>query len=253
MLYVEPVQMAINDPVRGYRQVLNRRRLYVERMSTWFSDFDEDTPLSTSGLKAVVLNTGVAVPNNTAPTTVSRAVGLIDLQTGVNPAGALALVKGNQSLLMGFCECVFEARVAPSALPTGVEDFTLTIGWSDGGTALDGNDGVYFQFWRGLSTTNWNFVTAKASVNTKTLTTTNPLTAIGTAMQVLSIYVAPDASFAIGMIDGIVVATNTTNIPTGGAFATGLCCQIAKQAGATSRTLHVDYLMQRINYGIVDR
>jgi hypothetical protein len=55
--------------------------------------------------------------------------------------------------------------------------------------------------------------------------------------------VPADASAIESYIDGALVDTNTTNIPTGSTRAMGFGCAITKSVGTTSRSLFVDYFL----------
>ena len=103
--------------------------------------------------------------------------------------------------------------------------------------AADPTDGVYFLYDR-LTNVNWLAVTASNGV--RTLTNTGIAVAAGVYNK-LKIIVNYNGTAAYFYINGVLVATNTLNIPTGAGRNTGYFTNIIKSAGLTARYFHSDW------------
>lgn len=121
-------------------------------------------------------------------------------------------------------------------LATGGEDFRCLAGLMQSvnpfGSGDGGTDGVYF-YYNTSANANWLCVTRASS----TSTTTNSGVAVNTSFVRLTIRVNAAASSITFYINGTLVATNTTNIPTA---SLGHGAQIQKTAGTTARQFNLD-------------
>lgn len=117
-------------------------------------------------------------------------------------------------------------------LATVGEDYALFVGNADNVAAQ--TDGIYFFYQRSVST-NWSAVTRAASTST---TTDTGVAAAEDAWIKLRIEVNAAGTSVAFYINGSLVATNTTNIPS--AFIAPMI-RVTKSAGTTSRLFYCDY------------
>jgi hypothetical protein len=124
-------------------------------------------------------------------------------------------------------------------LATGAEAFIVQIGFVDNLTAASADE-ISFQYANPLGTTpNWECVTRSNSAETRT----DSLVAVGAGTWYrFEIEVNAAGTSVAFRIDGTLVATHITNIPTLVARATGIYLGIRKTVGTTARTLVSDYL-----------
>src|SRR5262245_5696690 len=139
-------------------------------------------------------------------------------------------------------------------LPDGTETFSMWCGFHDSGSATDAVDGIYIKLT--TADTEFQFVTSNNSTRT---TTDTGVTAAGGTWYRLRIEITNNsearcylAAFATGPLTTL-VATNSTNIPSGSTRTTfGGGLNIIKSAGTTERTLDFSYqrsLRQTIQSG----
>jgi hypothetical protein len=137
----------------------------------------------------------------------------------------------------GFCE--FEAAVAVPTLSDATNTFIVRAGWADSQTAA-GVDSVEFQYTDAAGTgAAWDCVTRANSVETRTTVGSN---LVAFQFYILKITVDAAGTEVNFYLDDVLVATHTTNIPTGTAQATGALVQIRKTVGTTGRTVRSDYI-----------
>jgi hypothetical protein len=71
---------------------------------------------------------------------------------------------------------------------------------------------------------------------------------MNTSWNKYEIDINPAGTQALFYINGTLVCTHTTNIPTGAGRTTSPRVQIIKSTGTTARTLLVDYWQQDLNF-----
>lgn len=201
---------------------------------TLFDDFISATSVGSNGWSSVVAGAGSATTVMTSTTVVPGRPGILICNTGTTTTGRAADICGEIRLSGG--AIVFESDVLIPILATVGEDYNSVVGFSDtGGASSPPVSGVHFQYNRGVSV-NWRCITMTGGTSTVTTTTD----AASTAWVKLGIKVNAAATSIDYLINGTVVATHTTNIPTTG----GICpiVKIVKIAGTTARTIQVDYV-----------
>jgi hypothetical protein len=124
-----------------------------------------------------------------------------------------------------------------AALSDGTDTYTLRVGLIDS-VAAEPTDGVYFRYVHSANSGKWLAVTRANGV--ETTVDTGITFAINTNYR-LSIEVLGDASKAFFSINGVPVASSTTNIPTGAGRELGVGGFILKSLGTTSREFYTDY------------
>ena len=180
----------------------------------------------TDGTSSVAISTfGV---DNTAP-----ALGVVGISTGTGAANTISW-KTSSTLKMGLGHSiVFKFRVAAEVLSDATNTYTIYIGLGDT-TGAEPVNGVYFKYTHGTNSGKYQCVTSSASTRTATDSGVSQTTLYKTFEMRLD---SASAS-VVFLIDGAVVATNTTNIPS--AAISGLFT-IVKSAGTTARLIDIDW------------
>lgn len=196
-----------------------------------FVTYENQFSTSSSGA-----GTGINQASTFGVDNTEHAFGVESLTTGTTNAGYTYIVSpGTAPLKFGLGhKVVLKFRVAAELLSTGGETFTMYLGFGDGVVGAEHSNGCYFKYTHGTNSGKYQCVTAAATVRTATDS--------GVAQTILyktfEIRVAADASSVTFLIDGTVVATNTSNIPSAGSQ---LVFGIVKSAGTTARLMDIDW------------
>lgn len=165
-------------------------------------------------------------------------------------AGFYGGAGGNQFLLGGGA-MTFTTSVLFNTLSTPTERYRVTIGYGDQATNAAEVNGIFFTYDEGATangttaSANWQCVTTVGSVRTLTTTTTAVSTA---AWQKLDIEINAGGTSVTFYIDDVLVATHTTNIPSGTSQLITPKGNIAKAVGTVSRFYHIDYIYYAQTY-----
>jgi hypothetical protein len=126
----------------------------------------------------------------------------------------------------------YQAMINIDTLADVTDDYVFIIGQTDGWVFGGPGNGVYFTYDRSTNV-NWLCVSNNAS----TPTSTDSGVAVTAGWHKLEIQC--DASSAKYFIDGVLVATNTTNLPTSGFSVNSFL--VFKSAGTNSRKFYQNY------------
>jgi hypothetical protein len=214
--------------------------------------FNEYTDL-TSPFPAAATGTGwIGATNSGTGATVSYGAsasllrqGVAIGSTGTTATGRAGFAQNNNISFLGNGRSIFYAGVLPATLSTSTERYQITVGHSDNATGVAATDGVYFLYDEGgvhagsTASANWQCVTSSNGTRTFTTTSVPVSTSVFADME---IRVNDNSSSAEFYLNGTLVATHTTNIPSGTARATNLNAQIYKTIGTTARTMQIDYI-----------
>lgn len=192
--------------------------------------------LSASGTGATA--TGQATADAARP-------GQIRLTTGTTTTGRSAIHHVQNTVRLGGGVWTIGWGALPTTLSTGTDRYQLFIGLIDNPAAANQADAVYFLYDEGgvstgsAASANWQCVTTKGSVRTFTTTSVAVSTTTWADLEIRLNAAGTSVDF---LINGTVVATHTTNIPTS---ASELCTPgagILKSAGTNARTVDLDYV-----------
>lgn len=169
----------------------------------------------------------------------NNAAGILQLVLGTTTTGALSIACSLfTEILFGLGVTRFKARAKIKTLSTGTDTYVARIGFIDSVT-VESTDGVFFRYTDSVNGGKWQAVTRSNSVETATDT---GITAQIPNWNLFYIVVNAAGTSAAFYIDGTLVATNTTNIPTGASRDTGYGISVQRSAGTTSFTaLYYDY------------
>lgn len=183
--------------------------------------------------------------------TTEKPAGVVQLTTGTSTTGWVTIgnISGVGSILPTLGAGLFVCRVARETAINGTDTYYVAVGLLDAsGGSGNPNDGVAWELrWTGTaeewSQTRW----AGGAV---TRSNTNSPTPDGNYIW-LVVFVNPgwtraDFIYSTDSIAFTKADSPTTGLP-GSTAPTGVCAQIKKSAGSTSRNLHVDLMGHRID------
>lgn len=217
----------------------------------YFTDF-EGTAASTPyfanfTVGGSVNRTVISVPNAT-----TNQIGFAQYQTGTTSTGYFTHVSEGfvvSQFFFGGGSWVFETFVNVETLSTSSERFRFVTGFGNSATNVSEQNGAIFTYDEGgiqngtIASPNWQCVTSVANV--RTLTTTSTAVTAG-AWTRLRIQVNATGTSVAFFINGTLVATHTTNIPTWVSAASprgfNVKQSILKSIGTTNRSVFCDYL-----------
>ena len=193
--------------------------------------------------------TGATTATSNATIATNRP-GTFRSTTGTTATGRAAFGSTLNSLALGSGEAFYETAVNVATLSNATERFSTIVGFYDSTTANQ-VDAVAFVYDEGgvstgsTASANWQVVTSSNS--TRTWTTTS--NAVSAATWVKLGILVNAAGTSVGFyINGTLVATHTTNIPTGTTRAVGFGSQMLKSIGTTARTMDIDYIESQIQF-----
>ncbi len=166
--------------------------------------------------------------------------GVIEFVTGTTTTGRSSLGVNSTGMSIYTGDIRARAGVRLPVVSDGTNTFVLrACGMSDSLTA-NGQDAIYFRYQYNVNGGNWEAVVRQASTETAADTGVAPST---TEFQNLEWYVNDDADEITFYIDGTLVATVTTNIPSVDEFQNlgFMPINIVKSAGTTLRSVELDY------------
>lgn len=175
-----------------------------------------------------------------------RAKGVLQIDTGTTATGRATVCNGATTTTGAnpiFCDanelCIMGFRLAPEALSTSLESFTLMVGFGTFGLSGAGlpNNGVLFRYTDALNGAKWEFLSRVDGSTADSFDTGVFCTASYNIFEIQF-----DSTSARGYIDGNLVATiPIANCPTGSARPFGFGAKIEKTVGTTQRNLSLDY------------
>lgn len=160
--------------------------------------------------------------------------GWVTFETGTATTGRARLHKGGRQIRLGGGAVKIEAMIRIEDLSTAGEEYDIKIGLT---SSLLPVNAVYFLYDRNTNS-DWQAITLDNS--TPTTTDTNVAVAADSNIK-LKIEINAAGSEVKFYINGSLVATHTTNIPTASGREVGPDMNIVKSAGTTSRLMYVDY------------
>lgn len=184
------------------------------------------------GLVASVSGADASVADE--PNDGGSRVGIGNCRTGTDTTGRAGVISYVNALRFGGGRHRLRWDAIVTVLSTGTDTFTTRIGFIDS-AAGEPTNGAYFRYTHSVNGGRWEAVTRAAGVETATntgITTT-------AAWAYFEIDVNAAGTSVVFYINGALVATNTTNIPTGGNL-TGIGVSHIKSAGTNNREFRLD-------------
>jgi hypothetical protein len=176
-------------------------------------------------------------------------IGVAAISTLTSASATPTLYQGNGSgFAVGLGTTVtYEFMIQVPVLSTSAQEFVLKNGLHTSLNATDPGNGIYFKYDRAATGDFWVTTTRQTSTSTDTTTST----AVVAGQWYRFKFVANTAGNSVVFsIDGVTVATHTTNIPTGTAKLINPAIQMIKTVGATARLMYVDWVYYKFVYGV---
>lgn len=209
------------------------------RAAIW--ELEDDFENALSGSRFVASSSGAG----TGPVAVAADAshpGIVEFSTGSTAAGYDGALLGASCVRLGGGELVLRTLVRWPTLSAVAQEYVSRVGLIDL-VSGDAVDGVYFEYDRLTSGDVLRCKTAANSVRTATATST---AVVANTWTNIAIRVDAAGANAYFYADGALIATHTTNIPTGAGRETSIGFAIVKSAGGTARLLDVDRVAARL-------
>lgn len=159
---------------------------------------------------------------------------IVRITTGSTGSGRAGFTSGSNVTTFGNRKTYLETVFKLVALSDGTDVYTLRFGFQDSLNS-DGTDGMYFRYTHGTNSGKWEAVTRQASTETATDT---GITADTNWHRLAIKFVS--SSLVEFYIDGVLVASNTTNIPNSSQPAGAFSFKIVKGSGTNAREIYLD-------------
>jgi len=197
----------------------------------FFNDFEN--LLVGSIFASSVSGTGGAVASSDGE--VGRP-GIISLTSGTQSSGRAGISTAvTAHLLNPPITLNFSLKIP--VLSDGSNTFVIQAGFLDTLTA-DQTDGVYFEHDISGHATNWRYCSSNNASRTKNSSSV-AISTSGWMKLTIEIYTGPVAKFCV---NGTLLGTINTNIPTGSGRMTGVGIAIRKSVGTSARLIYLDYI-----------
>ena len=234
--YLDNVTSAIQTQLNAKQDDLFD--FYTKKGVVYINDFECFDSNSNDGrLRANV--TGGNFNLGTIANLATNRVGIARLNTGTTISGLARIISINSSLstyngfFFGGGEIIIETDIQIGNLSTITDRYEVYFGIYNS----TGTNGLYIQYQESTSP-NWIARNFKGGVTTSTTTST----AVATSWQKLKIVVNANATQIDFYVNGSIVATHTTNIPSGITEGGNINLTIIKTTGITNRFVDSDYI-----------
>lgn len=173
-----------------------------------------------------------------------NAAGVISLDLGTATNGNAYVASRpssgvNNCIKLGIGRARFAAKHTIHTLSNGTDTYTTRLGFIDN-NAGESTDGVFFRYTDGVNAGKWQAVCRSNGTET---TADTGITPVADTWHLFEIDVNADGTSVSFSIDSSVVATITTNIPTGAGRETGYGAMALKSAGTTATSGgYLDYM-----------
>lgn len=226
-------------PVKGQQYTWNGSQwepIFENDYSVAITTFAEflGTTIADPIFTATVSGTGAT--NTLLVSTVAEERGNLQHSTGTAPSGR-AQFRTNTTISLGQGPIVMKGiNIRFPTLSNSTERYQFAFGLHDGTTYANAVDGVFIGY---DEATSGNFICYSVSNSTITTTTTSVAVAAATPYD-FRIEINAAANSVGYFINNTLVATHTTDIPTGVARQTAAGTALFKTVGTTARTVTID-------------
>lgn len=192
-----------------YNAFLDRNQFYY-----LYTDFVQGSGAAISdSLSFTSTNTGdgsLSVSTTGVDSTM-QALGVVQIASGTTTAASASMMSSSNRLLAGWAEMTCRGRMWLDSVGTVTDTYQFTYGFMDTtGVTVDHVDGAYFRFNGDGVNTFYECVTSNNSSRTSTTTT---VSVVANQIQGFKIIINNTGTSCDFYIDGSLVATHTTNIP----------------------------------------
>lgn len=157
------------------------------------------------------------------------------MSTGVTTTGSASLSLSNLTSYSNAADSLWvDEIVSISALPTLTNAYQLTVGFGNSNGSSQTHGAYFVLDWSG-SAARFRALSTQSSTTTTSASLTNPAANVPIRLRVVL-----TTSAARFYVDGQLVATNTTNLPSGFGQSFGVVNYLLKSAGTTATTVDTD-------------
>jgi hypothetical protein len=176
-----------------------------------------------------------------------NSVGYCAMTTVTNANSRCSVSGGNGVFTFGNGRAYWRSRQQLGSLSDATDTFSVRVGFQEAPAAA-ATDGAFFRYTHSLNGGKWQAVTASNSAETITDT---GITAVAGTDRIFEVVVNAAGNSVSFYVDGSLVATNTTNIPTGASRETGYGFAVVRTVGTASKVgLNVDYGYVRVDLSV---
>lgn len=235
-------QVYVLPDVSGTVSVINPRKT-----SRLFDDFLSDggttSSAGTLGWDITKTGTGSAVLPGGYADVFNLAQGVAAPYTGTTTTGRTCISLSPNAVGFGYGSVTYETRLIIGTLSTLIDEFIVVFGFGDNFTGGSANtNDISFVYDR---TTSVNWITRTTAAGIATTTTTS--VPVSTSFNHLGINVNAAGTSVDFLVNDVVVATHTTNIP-GFLQQVTPYFKILKSAGVNGRSFGIDYMLLNMNW-----
>lgn len=232
---------AVNGLVQSYDPLYTFPSYGTITTSAGVCDFINTGSGSLFPFTSSVSGTG-ATASNWVPNAVSNRIGIASIDTGTTTGGYAYVYGMNVAVVPGTGILRFRADLNIPTASDGTDTFTVRSGFCDGlNSGVNGQDGAFFRYTHSVNGGRWECVNRANSVENAVDSGVSAIAGAG-VYQTLEIQINASATSALYYINGSLVATNSTNVPSGVGRDVGLGTGITKSAGTTNRSIYLDLM-----------
>lgn len=172
----------------------------------------------------------------------TEAVGVLQISTGTTSTGRAVLhTPTTEQFLAGTGELATLVKFKVASLSTATQTYTIRIGFGDNQTGDHVDSPGYLEYTHSANGGNWVFCTANNSSRTKQNSSV-PVVATGTGStwNYLKIITNASGTSTDFYMDGVLLGSISTNIPTASGRASMLSIGIFKSVGTAAALIYVD-------------
>jgi hypothetical protein len=166
-----------------------------------------------------------------------NAPGIVSHSTGTTATGGIFRHRGINTFKLGGGEIQLETRVRFTILSDAIQEYAYFFGFGNANAAIPSN-GVFFGYNRVVDGHFWSINTVNNSVATKTVLANTVSNFVWYKLKIIINAAATSVDF---YLNGSLVGTLTTNIPTGSGRECGPGVSIKKSVGTAPRSMEHDY------------
>jgi len=212
--------------------------LFTRISNGWEASTDYISTLFVDGWQS--RSSGVGASTTISNFITGNKIGYANASTGTTITGNAGTGIANNAIGIANGQIIIETSIMIPTLSTSVERFVVFNGLMNFSNYSNPSNAIFFYYDEGgilpTATPNWKCYTIRSLTRTATITSI-PVTA--NQWYKLKIIVNADASSVGFYIDGVLVATHTTNIPLNIGYS--FDSMIQKSVGLTARTMQMDY------------
>lgn len=161
-------------------------------------------------------------------------IGVALFSTGASSTGVGALRMNSVGFSLTGGDAYFESIIRIPVLRTAVQEFSITVGFSNAAASSGPSNGIYFRY---DGSNVWKSVTRQSATQTVTF---SAITVAANTWYKLSAYYNSSLNSVEFFVDGVSIGVHTTNIPSAAGQQIGPSLNIVKAVGTTSCTFLAD-------------